>query len=308
MDKEYAKKQYRTVALTVFIIAVLSLVLRIVSYYVNLATMDWEMDDAWYSIVLEMMFTVPMQIGVLLVLPFLVYKLRLKKTFREVIQFSGVRKSNLSICLLMIPLAICCYIVSMYISSVWQIFLMIFGYTPPGGEAAMPEVFNIGHFLLMVFLTAVLPGVCEEFANRGGFLTVLRSSHSKAYTVVIVGVAFGLFHQNIVQLVYTAVLGALMAYLTLTTGSVLPAVILHFSNNLISVILQNATTYGWAIGNAYANFMETMLISTFASYAAIAMLAAFLLVLLVRKLAARSNKGNMYAELSEATAVSGFRL
>ena len=238
MDKENAKKQYRTVALTVFIIAVLSLVLRIVSYYINLATMNWDMDDAWYSIILEAMFTVPMQIGVLLVLPFLMYKLTLKKSFSGVMKFSGVRKSNLTICLLMIPLALCCYLVSMHISTIWQIFLMIFGYTPPAGDAALPEVFNIGHFLLMVFLTAVLPGVCEEFANRGGLLTVIRSSHSKAYTVIIVGIAFGLFHQNIAQLVYTAVLGSLMAYLTLTTGSVLPAIILHFSNNFIAVILQ----------------------------------------------------------------------
>lgn len=307
MDKEYAQKQYRTVALTVFIIAILSLVLRIVSYYVNLATLDWDMDEAWYSILLEMIFTVPMQIGVLLVLPFLMYKLRLKKSFCDVMQFSGVRKSNLIICLLMIPLAVCCYFVSMYINTIWQIVLMVLGYTPPGGEAAMPEVFNAGHFLLMIFLTAILPGVCEEFANRGGFLTVLRSSHSKGYTIILVGIAFGLFHQNIVQLIYTAVIGALMAYLTLTTGSVLPAVTLHFCNNFIAVILQNATAYGWAIGKVYVNFIDSMLIFSFSSYATLAMLIAFSLVLLVRYISAKSKKRDVYLELNQATVASGFK-
>ena len=44
--------------------------------------------------------------------------------------------------------------------------------------------------------------------------------------------------------------------------------------------------------------MESMIISSLSSYAVIAMLSAFLLVLLVRKIASRGNKRDIYLELN----------
>ena len=107
----------------------------------------------------------------------------------------------------------------------------------------MPEKLNIGWLLLDIVLTAVLPGICEEFTNRGGLLTTMRSSFNPAQTTLIVGLAFGLFHQNITQLFYPMLFGMLMAVLVMKTKSIYPAIIVHFMNNALSVYIDYASVY-----------------------------------------------------------------
>ncbi len=223
------QKEFRTTGFVMFCVAAGLLIARIVASLVSEYLTD---------LALDALFTVLMQVVFLALVPFLIYMLRLNKTPKEVLGFSNVRKPNLKIMLLCIPLGILCLIVTIGVSFIWLVILLSIGYTP--GSSDSPEVVNVGTFILSIFLTGVLPGLCEEFTNRGGFLTVMRGSFTERQTIVICGLAFGLFHQNITQVFYTFCFGMLMAFLVLKTKSIFPAVLVHFINNSISVCIDYA--------------------------------------------------------------------
>ncbi len=89
---------------------------------------------------------------------------------------------------------------------------------------------------LNVVATAVLPALIEEMIFRGYILGALRP-HGDGLAVVLSAVLFALFHGNVLQIPFAFILGLVMGYLTVQTDSIWPAVLLHFTNNLMSVLL-----------------------------------------------------------------------
>ena len=173
-----SKKQYRIVGLTVFIISIMLLILRIVSYYIQVAMIDSTMDEAWLNMLFELAFSGPAQVLLLFLFPFLMYKFAMKKTVKEVFAFSGYHKCNVFAILLSILIGLLVPFMSMGLSVFWQMILILFGYIP-SGSTVLPSEFSRSYFLLSVLITAILPAICEEFANRGGLLTVMRGLHSE---------------------------------------------------------------------------------------------------------------------------------
>lgn len=239
--------------MAIFAVALGLLVSRIVA---NL-TSDYLSDT-----MLDVTFTLLTQVVFLLVVPFLIYKFALKMTCREVFEFSNFRKTSPWILLLCVPLGVCCIIATMGVSTIWYTILTLFGYSS-GSSTTYPETFSVWLLLLNIFLTGVLPGFCEEFANRGGFLTVMRGSFSAAQTILLCGLEFGLFHQNITQVFYTFMFGMFMATLCLYTRSVFPGMIVHFMNNTISVYLDFAEEYSLPLGGFFDK-VNALLTSNFA--------------------------------------------
>ncbi len=91
-------------------------------------------------------------------------------------------------------------------------------------------------FSLLVIAIAVLPAIFEELIFRGVILDKLNGV--KPYVkILFVGGIFALFHGSLNQLVYQFIYGALLAFLTLKAGSVIPAVISHFLNNFVIILL-----------------------------------------------------------------------
>jgi sodium transport system permease protein len=103
---------------------------------------------------------------------------------------------------------------------------------------------SFGQFLLpedlplwqVVFFLAVLPGVCEELAFRGVLLYGLRRHLRPVPLALLVGVVFGLFHVALFRLIPTAYMGALLAGVTLLTGSIFPAMVWHTINNASALV------------------------------------------------------------------------
>lgn len=92
-------------------------------------------------------------------------------------------------------------------------------------------------FLLMLLCVGILPALLEEFAIRGVILGALRKKFSDTSAIVISSVLFGILHGNLQQIPFATLLGLLLAYTTIYTGSLLPAILIHAVNNTISVIL-----------------------------------------------------------------------
>lgn len=89
---------------------------------------------------------------------------------------------------------------------------------------------------LMLFLMAITPGICEELLFRGAVLQALKRDLSTLKVVGYQALLFGLVHASVYRFGHTAILGGLLAFITLRTRSIWPAVLLHMSFNGTSLI------------------------------------------------------------------------
>lgn len=86
-----------------------------------------------------------------------------------------------------------------------------------------------------VAMLAVVPGICEELLFRGYAQRQFERALGVSGGILLSGVLFGMYHLRLSQLLPLSVLGIYLAYLTWRTGSLLPAIVVHFLNNAVSV-------------------------------------------------------------------------
>lgn len=91
-------------------------------------------------------------------------------------------------------------------------------------------------------LIGILPGIFEEFAFRGVLLHALHKRFSPWALATVVALIFGMFHLSFFRVVPTAYLGFVLGLVTLATGSVWPAMLIHIGNNSLAVF---AMFRGW---------------------------------------------------------------
>ncbi len=107
------------------------------------------------------------------------------------------------------------------------------------------------HPAVLVGLMAVLPAVCEEFFFRGYVLSGVRRTFRPAIAVLIVAIAFGLFHQSIHRLPITIGLGLVLGMLAVRSGSILPAILMHMMHNGFTVAISQVAglpqELGWSV-------------------------------------------------------------
>ena len=245
LGKEISEKQrtYRVVTMVMFAVAVLTLCARM---------LVGVFPDSMPELALDAVFSVIVQCLILFLLPFLAYKFLLKKNVREIAEFSNMRKIKWYYLVLAAGVGVCVFIATIGVSALWQGILANTGYVHSSSSMDYPKKFNVGMFIAEMALTALLPAICEEFCVRGGVLTTMRGSYRYIAVLWIMAAVFGLFHQNITQVFYTACFGMLMAFLTIKMNSIFPAMIIHFVNNGASVYITYADEYKWAfLGNFY---------------------------------------------------------
>lgn len=89
--------------------------------------------------------------------------------------------------------------------------------------------------VLMLISSALVPAFCEELLFRGTVLSALRP-YGKTTAVLGSALLFGLMHQTPDQLLYTVAAGVVLALVTLESGSIWCAVLLHMFNNLFAMV------------------------------------------------------------------------
>ncbi len=90
---------------------------------------------------------------------------------------------------------------------------------------------------IKILCLALAPAVCEEFTFRGFLMSSFRK-HSPAWLAILVtGVLFGLFHVFVrdalmfERLLPSSLMGILLGFVCIKTGSVIPGMILHTIHN-----------------------------------------------------------------------------
>lgn len=82
---------------------------------------------------------------------------------------------------------------------------------------------------------ALAPAVCEEMLFRGLILHSLKARYRVVSAIAITAALFGAYHMSLVKFIPTGLLGAVLCYVVWKTGSIYPAMLMHFLNNACSV-------------------------------------------------------------------------
>ncbi len=93
---------------------------------------------------------------------------------------------------------------------------------------------NIAFHLVVLALT---PALCEELLFRGYVQRQAERGLGAVGGILFSGIIFALYHLRFSQVLPLAALGVFMAYLVWRTGSIWPAVAVHFANNAVAVVM-----------------------------------------------------------------------
>ena len=97
------------------------------------------------------------------------------------------------------------------------------------------EQFNAAPLWQLLAIAALSPAICEELAFRGFILSGLRKMGHKWGAIVLCSVFFGLTHSLLQQSLAACVVGIVIGYIAVKTGSLLPAAVYHLTHNGLSV-------------------------------------------------------------------------
>ncbi|MBR2523527.1 MAG: CPBP family intramembrane metalloprotease [Clostridiales bacterium] len=89
---------------------------------------------------------------------------------------------------------------------------------------------------------AVLGPITEEILVRGACLPMC-SHISTRFGIVASALLFGIMHGNITQFFNAFVLGLALAYVTVKSRSIIPAMLMHVANNSLAVVQMFMTNY-----------------------------------------------------------------
>lgn len=96
---------------------------------------------------------------------------------------------------------------------------------------------NFGWVVLYIFLFGLLPAIFEEIIFRGMILRGLRTNTDDVTAVLLSALMFALMHANLQQLIYPFLMGIILGWLAVRTGSTFASMIVHFVNNTFTIIM-----------------------------------------------------------------------
>jgi len=105
-------------------------------------------------------------------------------------------------------------------------------------EALLPvqRMFTTAPVWALLLVIAVMPAVCEELAFRGFILSGLRRATGKWRAIVITAILFGIAHGVLQQSLIASLVGVVIGYVAVQSGSLLPAIAFHVVNNSLVVL------------------------------------------------------------------------
>ncbi len=110
---------------------------------------------------------------------------------------------------------------------------------------------NVDNVWILLLSIALLPAICEELAFRGFILSGLRHWGSKWTAIVVSSLFFGAAHAIFQQSLVACLVGMVIGYLAVQSGSLLPAILFHLVHNSLGVLVPQwlpawAKTHSWS--------------------------------------------------------------
>ncbi|MEO8494321.1 MAG: ABC transporter permease subunit/CPBP intramembrane protease [Planctomycetota bacterium] len=89
----------------------------------------------------------------------------------------------------------------------------------------------------VILVLAVTPAICEEIAFRGFILSGMRHMGHKWVAILVTSVFFGAAHMILQQSLTACMVGMVLGYLAVQTGSLLPSIVYHATHNSLSMVM-----------------------------------------------------------------------
>jgi len=96
-------------------------------------------------------------------------------------------------------------------------------------------------FWLLVLAIAVVPAVCEELAFRGFILSGFRHLGHKWRAIIYSALLFGLTHAILQQSLIACLVGVVIGYVAVQTGSIIPCMVFHVLHNSLALATTQIT-------------------------------------------------------------------
>ena len=95
----------------------------------------------------------------------------------------------------------------------------------------------------LILFVAIIGPIFEELIFRGLLLKKLRVYGDKT-AIIYTSIAFGLFHTNISQILFAAVIGVVLGYVVCKTNNIKYSIMIHIIINMLSSIATIISTSG----------------------------------------------------------------
>lgn len=122
-----------------------------------------------------------------------------------------------------------------YVTGIFAEMMDSVGITLSAPEYTVPSDF--AGRLIYALSIAVVPALVEEFAVRGVILQPLRKYGDK-FAILASALIFAVMHGNLIQAPFALIAGIGIGYAVCITNSIWTGVLIHFINNLYSVIIE----------------------------------------------------------------------
>jgi sodium transport system permease protein len=105
-----------------------------------------------------------------------------------------------------------------------------------GVKTELGKLFTDVHTPMLILMVAVVPAICEELAFRGFILSGLRHMGHKWRAIVVSSIFFGIAHGVFQQSIVACLLGTVIAYMAVQTGSIFPGMVFHMLHNSLQIL------------------------------------------------------------------------
>ena len=169
-------------------------------------------------------------------LPF-IFIFRLSKIRISDLMCFSVPKFKLAVPLFLFGISFCSFAnIASAISD--AVFDGIFSEQNVGYYVPKPEnPTGIYGFIIAFVSTVIVPAFVEEFACRGLILGLLKK-HGEGFAVVASSLLFSLMHGNFEQIPFAFLVGLVLGFITVKSGTILIAIAVHAFNNSISIVFE----------------------------------------------------------------------
>jgi len=104
-----------------------------------------------------------------------------------------------------------------------------------GQMRSLAEMFEGAEAWQLFLLLALVPAICEELAFRGFILSGLRRLGSKWRAICYSAVFFGLVHMILQQQLIAVLMGMVIGFIAVQSGSIFVCMLLHLLNNALAL-------------------------------------------------------------------------
>lgn len=234
----------------------------------------------------EVIYTVGLFVLVMGLMPLLVFSKKEGRRIGQLADDFGLKKPDIRYILIAIPLGIAFYFATMVAAYIFNIILTILGVFQ---RASDPMLTGAGPFIFTLIVSAVAPGIFEELFYRSAMQYSLSGIKDSGKKIAFMALIFSLAHQYIYQTGYTFVGGIILGYVFYKTRSIYPAMIIHFINNGIGIVMEAIDVNGWQ-GKAFVDAFYGMETGVFMLLGIAMAGVAFGLLVVIKKISDSKKK------------------